>query len=109
MDVYIKSFGRPYSTTTYVTAAYNGNAAIAFDMIKLNQLVSAAWENDRVDPMQNYPADFDPAYLATKAVLPKRGSTSISCWQEWINAFRTQYQSLGMDAGSGKAEAKVPS
>jgi hypothetical protein len=97
------------AATTYVTAAYNGNPVIAFDMIKLNQLVTAAWEDGGIDAMQGYPRDFDPDYLAGRTTLPDHGDVTFSRWQEWITAFRMQYRSLGMDAGTGKTEAKVPS
>lgn len=85
--------------TSYITSATNSFPGIALDMIVLNHHLNEAWLGGTLDAMNNYPGDFDVAYL--KKFLSKINDERCSPanWDKWITRFKDQYIKMGCDVG----------
>lgn len=83
--------------TSYISSATNNFEGVNLDMIVLNHHLNEAWLSGQLDPMNNFPRDFDVSYLQglLKTVADKRYSAE--GWNQWITRFKNQYINLGCD------------
>lgn len=83
--------------TTYISSAigdYRKHNS-KFDMLAFNHILNEQWYNGHLDPMENFPEDFNPDYLASflegnhNPLLSKEG------YGEWYTEFKSQFREAG--------------
>jgi glycosyltransferase involved in cell wall biosynthesis len=83
--------------TTYISSAigdYRKHSA-NFDMLAFNYILNEQWYQGHLDPMENFPKDFNPEYLASflegnhNPLLSKEG------YDAWCKEFKNQFRAAG--------------
>lgn len=91
-------FGRTmkeFSKTSYLSSATNNFKDISFDMIVFNRVMNEAWYNGKLDPMENFPLDFNVSYLNSFLAAAADERCTVTGWGQWTVKFKSQYIKMG--------------
>ncbi len=83
--------------TSFITSTTNMYKGVNLDIFAFNYYLNEAWWQGRLNPMQNFPADFSQDYLG--AIIQATGDARVSVteWAKWIQKFKAQYLSFGCE------------
>jgi hypothetical protein len=83
--------------TSFITSATNEFKEANLDIIRFNHHLNQAWLHDDLDTMQNFPADFEPAYLRQFLDAAQDERSTYVEWLKWVKKFKLQYQRIGCE------------
>lgn len=88
-----------YCKTSYISSATNRMPGVDFDMVAANHYFNQAWLENKLEAMEQFPADFPLERL--KALL--QDVADHRCTPEnldqWVHKFKAQYIKMGCDVG----------
>jgi len=88
-----------YCLTSYISSATNRMPGVDFDMIAANHYINEAWLQNKLDAMEQFPADFSLTRL--KGLLQDAADPRCTPdhLEQWVHKFKAQYIKMGCDVG----------
>lgn len=83
--------------TSFITSATNEFKEANLDIIRFNHHLNQAWLQGRLNAMQNFPVDFEPAYLKQFLDEAQDERSTYVEWLKWVEQFKQQYQRIGCE------------
>lgn len=67
----------------------------SLDVNRMNFILNEAWQQNKLDAMENYPQDFSESYI--QSFLDEAGHPDAQSgeWKKWATKFREQYRNIG--------------
>lgn len=83
--------------TSFITSTTNMYKGVDLDIFAFNYHLNEAWLQGKLNPLQNFPKDFNQEYLGSILTATGDTRTDVGEWAKWIQKFKAQYVSFGCE------------